>query len=303
MNFSLCLLLFSQAGPLTSVKIPKTHQGESKAYAFIEYQHECSVDYAIQLFHRTTLYGQELHLKHRKKNDTGHPGPARTIEMQRTSSLPIIMPNQYVPINMHFQPPMQFLRPQLMPGHMIPLMNPMLNHVIGMPVPPIVPHHIRFNEEGLPRSESIPIPAVANGRYQDHGANSSNHNIMNKRRFDNEDGNNSRHDFQHQEKKKRYSHSAKHESYEDKTGRRYSHGNEHRHIASHPYDADFRSGRRESDNRSNRTDVDSVNDRRHRGDHHRPSRSYNEDDHYESRSHYRERSHNRPYNPRHYNDK
>ena len=250
------------------------------------------MDYAIQLFNRTTLYGKELHLKHREKHYTCHPGHAQTIEMQRTNSFPIIIQNQYVPINMHFQPPMQFLRPQLMQGHMISLINPMLNNVIGMPMPPIVARHICFNE-GLPRSESIHIPAVANGRYKDHGASSTNHNIMNKRRFYTENFNSSGYYFHHQQNKTIYSHAAKHESYEDKSCRRYSHGNEHRYIASHPYDVDFRSSRRRSYNRSNKTDVD---DRRHPGDDHRTNRSYNEDYHYEiNRSHYRERSHNRPY--------
>ncbi|EFX75402.1 hypothetical protein DAPPUDRAFT_323316 [Daphnia pulex] len=61
--------LFLQAGPLKCVKIPKTPQGESKLFGFVEYQHECSVDYAIQLFHHTTLFGQELQLKRRKPNN------------------------------------------------------------------------------------------------------------------------------------------------------------------------------------------------------------------------------------------
>ncbi len=315
--------MFVQAGPLKCVKIPKTLQGESRPFGFIEYQHECSVDYAIKLFHRTTLFGQELQLKPRQKRNTGHPGPGQHFEMHRTRSLPVSMKTP-------FQSPMQFFRPPLVPGHMIPHINSMLN--TGMPMPPVIPqhirfheegspriepimsalangmpmppvmlpHHIRFNEDGSPRSQSIPIPSVADGRYQDC-TTTSYQETNNKRRYNNQDGNSTTHNYQPPgEKKTRYSHSDKHESYD----RRSLNRNEHRQSSSYVQEDGYRDSRRDS--RLNRTDHADVyqQDRRHRENDHRHSRSY-EDDHRESRSHHhRGKSYNRdrPNDPRHYHD-
>lgn len=321
---TLLLLLFVQAGPLKCVKIPKTLQGESRPFGFIEYQHECSVDYAIQLFHRTTLFGQELQLKPRQKRDVGRPGPGQNFEMHRAHSLPVLMKTP-------FQSPMQFFRPPLVPGNMIPHMNSMLN--CGMPMPPVMPQHIRFNEEGSPRidpifmsalangmpmppvtlphhihfkeegspiSQSIPIPSVANGRYQARAATSY-QETNNKRRYNNQDGNSTTQNYQPEEKKTRYSHSDKHEGYDRTSLNR----NEHRQSSSYHEDGYRDSSRRDS-RLSRRDNMDVYQeDRRHRGNDHRHSRSY-EDDHQESRSHHhRGKSYNRdrPNNPRHYHDK
>ena len=145
----------AQAGPLKCVKIPKTLQGESKLYGFVEYQHECSVDYAIQLFHHTALFGQELQLKRRRQNNpervpiTPFPG------MHRTTSLPIMM-------NVPMQTPPLFFRPPFITGFINQPAN-MLNYGLGMAIP--MPTHIHFNDDGLPKTGPIPIPAILHGQY------------------------------------------------------------------------------------------------------------------------------------------
>lgn len=141
------------------VKIPKTPQGESKLFGFVEYQHECSVDYAIQLFHHTTLFGQELQLKRRKPNNPERVPSLSFPGMHRTTSLPIMM-------NFPMQPHPLFFRPPFIAGFMNPPIN-MLNFGLGMsPAVPPMPTHIRFDVEGLPKTDSNLIPAIFHGQYK-----------------------------------------------------------------------------------------------------------------------------------------
>jgi len=143
---------------LKCVKIPKTPQGESKLYGFVEFQHECSVDYAIQLFHHTTLFGQELQLKRRKQNNPERVPISPFPGMHRTGSLPIMM-------NFPMQPHPLLFRPPFITGFMNPPTN-MLNFGLGMsPTVPSMPSHTHFDDDGLPKTDSIPIPAIFHGQY------------------------------------------------------------------------------------------------------------------------------------------
>lgn len=57
--------LFLQAGPLENVKIPRDADRRQRSYAFITFQHACSVEYAINIFEGTALLQRPLTL-HRK---------------------------------------------------------------------------------------------------------------------------------------------------------------------------------------------------------------------------------------------
>lgn len=56
---------FQQAGPLIKVKIPKDNDGKSKPFAFVNFKHEVSVPYALNLLNGIRLYGRQLNLQFR----------------------------------------------------------------------------------------------------------------------------------------------------------------------------------------------------------------------------------------------
>ncbi|XP_051512021.1 RNA-binding protein 7 [Myxocyprinus asiaticus] len=57
--------LFLQAGPLIKVKIPKDNDGKSKQFAFVNFKHEVSVPYALNLLNGVRLFGRQLNIKFR----------------------------------------------------------------------------------------------------------------------------------------------------------------------------------------------------------------------------------------------
>uniref|UniRef100_A0A673INV7 RNA-binding protein 7-like n=1 Tax=Sinocyclocheilus rhinocerous TaxID=307959 RepID=A0A673INV7_9TELE len=57
--------LFLQAGPLIKVKIPKDNDGKSKQFAFVNFKHEVSVPYALNLLNGVRLYGRQLNIQFR----------------------------------------------------------------------------------------------------------------------------------------------------------------------------------------------------------------------------------------------
>jgi len=61
--------LFLQAGPLRKVVLPKKERGETahKGFAFVEFKHQESLDYAIAVLTGASLYGQQLVIKHKNK--------------------------------------------------------------------------------------------------------------------------------------------------------------------------------------------------------------------------------------------
>ncbi|XP_038214866.1 RNA-binding protein 7 [Zerene cesonia] len=57
--------LFLQAGPLEKVRIARDRDGRQKNFAFITFNHEVSVPYAINLFRGTALFNRTLLLQTR----------------------------------------------------------------------------------------------------------------------------------------------------------------------------------------------------------------------------------------------
>lgn len=277
-----------KAGPLVSVRIAKNQGGYG--YGFIEYQHECSVEYAIQLFHRTTLFGQELQLKVRKRNNADNSMGQNTTRRERESNNQG-RPNQKNPenemgyvnsmpwnnslpagLNMPFASPLLFCRPPYMPNFPGPLsMPPMFNPMLGLPIitsPMIVPQqsqHVRFDDNGMPRSDSIPIPQFPNERQ-------GSSNFVNHKRYDNQI--NDRRDNRSEEK--RYSNSDQRDRHQ---GRRPD--------RSESYDSRYdnnRDGYRnerthyENDRRSSRTEHPSGMSGRYRSDDYQDNRYSNRAD-------------------------
>lgn len=282
--------LFLQAGPLKSVKIPKTLQGESKLYGFVEYQHECSVDYAIQLFHHTTLFGQELQLKRRKQNNPGHPPTGQMSGMHRTSSLPVMM-------KIPMQAPQLFYRPPFITGFMYPPISNMFNYGLVMTPPVPMPCHLRFDEAGLPKRDFVPTPDILNvqcsdlaiSSHQETDHTSSRHKsshqesgINKRRKSSNSSFSPSRQEYDRDGKKVRYSHSDKPENHRD---RQVYGGSEDRSRASCN---DLRETRHfhRNDQRSSRRDYTDIEEdsRRRRWDEHSRSRSHHDDRRQENRS-------------------
>lgn len=285
------MIYLYQAGPLKYVKIPKNLQGESRSYGFIEYHHECSVDYAIRLFHGTALFGQELQLKHRKKKVEGEP-PTTSHHIQHSGSFTGVP--HFVP-----SPLLQFGRLPFVPGYGVPPIQ--LNPALGMLLPPVLPSHIRFTDNGSPRSDELLIPPGENSRNinsfdissRDFNNRKSNYENSRNRNsydipseeFDNRRSNyensraNCRNDYESTDRRLKHSHSSKNESYHD---RRPYQRSEHRSSTSYNED-DFRKSRRhqENDHRSSRTEmhaeVSEASNRRYRGDDRRSSKPYHDD--------------------------
>ncbi|XP_076849345.1 RNA-binding protein 7 [Brachyhypopomus gauderio] len=57
--------LFLQAGPLIKVKMPKDNDGKSKQFAFVNFRHEVSVPYSMNLLNGIRLFGRQLNLQFR----------------------------------------------------------------------------------------------------------------------------------------------------------------------------------------------------------------------------------------------
>ncbi|XP_073441376.1 RNA-binding protein 7 [Dendrobates tinctorius] len=57
--------LFLQAGPAVNVKIPKDKDGTSKLFAFVQFKHEESVPYGMNLLNGVKLFGRPLKIQYR----------------------------------------------------------------------------------------------------------------------------------------------------------------------------------------------------------------------------------------------
>ncbi|XP_004712867.1 RNA-binding protein 7 isoform X1 [Echinops telfairi] len=57
--------LFLQAGPVTKVKIPKDKDGKPKQFAFVNFKHEISVPYAMNLLNGIKLFGRPIKIQFR----------------------------------------------------------------------------------------------------------------------------------------------------------------------------------------------------------------------------------------------
>ena len=59
------MYIYSQAGPLEKVTIAKEKDGRPKKFAFVTFQHDCSVPYTIKLMDGVSLHGHTLKLQTR----------------------------------------------------------------------------------------------------------------------------------------------------------------------------------------------------------------------------------------------
>lgn len=60
--------LFHQAGPVIKVKIPKDKDGKPKQFAFVNFKHEVSVPYAMNLLNGIKLFGRPIKIQFRSGN-------------------------------------------------------------------------------------------------------------------------------------------------------------------------------------------------------------------------------------------
>lgn len=162
-------------------------------------------------------------------------------------------------------------------------------------MPPVLPHHIHFDEMGLPRSNALPI--LPDDRK---GSSSSHQESGCSRRNSYENDKTSKNDHVLEKKHSRHSNSAKHESYRE--DRKPYHKSE-RHSKSHRED-DFRDSRRYHDQDSDRRPIKdhlglNRDSRRSLGDDHRSKIPYYEDADKDRRPH---RGRDRTGDRRHHND-
>lgn len=72
-------------GPINRVSIPKDNEGRIKTFGFVEYKHLSSVDFAMNIFKGTKVFGRELFLKNR--NSTANRSDRDQRDMSSSSLL------------------------------------------------------------------------------------------------------------------------------------------------------------------------------------------------------------------------
>merc|ERR1712029_1063597 len=86
--------LFLNAGPLYKVNIPMDHNTKrQKNFAFVRFQHEESVKYAVELFRGIKLFGQSLSMQNRKtgvgmQQNRHQNDNSQRMQTQRSNSMP-----------------------------------------------------------------------------------------------------------------------------------------------------------------------------------------------------------------------
>ena len=141
------------------MSIPK-----DKNFGFVEYEHECSVDYAIQLYKGTALFGQELQLKRRNQNKTtdANGRQQQPPRMQHNQSLPNVI-QRFPPLLNVYRPPAFGFSPINPTFNMQPI-NPML-----IPSMNRFPHTFPFHA-GPPHVDIplLPLPPGESPSYPFH---------------------------------------------------------------------------------------------------------------------------------------
>ncbi|KAJ8280755.1 hypothetical protein GJAV_G00058620 [Gymnothorax javanicus] len=79
--------LFLQAGPLIKVRIPKDNDGKPKHFGFVNFKHEVSVMYAMNLLNGTSLYGRPLKIQFRSGSSHSSPDGNSTGNSQNSSPM------------------------------------------------------------------------------------------------------------------------------------------------------------------------------------------------------------------------
>ncbi|NWI97089.1 RBM7 protein, partial [Pitta sordida] len=79
-----------QAGPVITVKIPKDRDGRPKQFAFVNFKHEESVPYGLQLLNGIKLYGRPMRIQFRS-------GSSHAAQDVSPSSCPLRSPGPLSP--------------------------------------------------------------------------------------------------------------------------------------------------------------------------------------------------------------
>lgn len=84
--------LFLQAGPLVGVSVPtldKERKNQHRGCAFVEFQHQVSVNYAIDLLNQISLYGFPMKVSYMT---TGNNSGAKSVSQSPTTPRPSVPP-------------------------------------------------------------------------------------------------------------------------------------------------------------------------------------------------------------------
>ncbi|XP_061224259.1 RNA-binding protein 7 [Neopsephotus bourkii] len=83
--------LFHQAGPVIKVKIPKDRDGRPKQFAFVNFKHEESVPYGLNLLNGIKLYGRPIKIQFR--SGSSHAAQESCSPQGTTSTSPLGVPH------------------------------------------------------------------------------------------------------------------------------------------------------------------------------------------------------------------
>uniref|UniRef100_A0A8B9FBS2 RNA-binding protein 7 n=1 Tax=Amazona collaria TaxID=241587 RepID=A0A8B9FBS2_9PSIT len=84
--------LFHQAGPVIKVKIPKDRDGRPKQFAFVNFKHEESVPYGLNLLNGIKLYGRPIKIQFRSGSSHAAQGSCSLHGSTSTSTGPLGAP-------------------------------------------------------------------------------------------------------------------------------------------------------------------------------------------------------------------
>ncbi|ODM89773.1 RNA-binding protein 7, partial [Orchesella cincta] len=154
--------LFLQAGPIKSIKIPKGIDGAAhKGYCFIQFVHDASVPYTINVMDGTTLFGKKLKLQprpnsiHRKAIPFQHPVGPPIMQIQ--------IPQQTATAVQG--PPQQSQQPTMVRGNYQGGTRTPVSVVQQAPPPPQINGFVQFMQ---------PVPAGATQTQQQRNATAGN---------------------------------------------------------------------------------------------------------------------------------
>uniref|UniRef100_A0A8C7AWE2 RRM domain-containing protein n=1 Tax=Neovison vison TaxID=452646 RepID=A0A8C7AWE2_NEOVI len=108
--------LFHQAGPVVKVKIPKDKDGKPKQFAFVNFKHEVSVPYAMNLLNGIKLFrshaSQDVSLSY-PQHHVGNSSPTSTSPSRYERSVDSMSPSVQI-IQRSFSSPENFQRQAVM---------------------------------------------------------------------------------------------------------------------------------------------------------------------------------------------
>nr|KAF6324775.1 hypothetical protein mMyoMyo1_008247 [Myotis myotis] len=121
--------LFHQAGPVIKVKIPKDKDGKPKQFAFVNFKHEVSVPYAMNLLNGIKLFGRPIKIQFRSgsshasqdvslsysQHHVGNSSPTSTSPNRHERTVDNMTPSPQI-IQRSFSSPENFQKQAVMTG-------------------------------------------------------------------------------------------------------------------------------------------------------------------------------------------